>query len=862
MDGDRSELPGLSRDVAPIIAVVPMHDAARALAALVDATPAAVRPRRATVVWRAPGSWRVACVPLPAPDSFDPAWDVAVSHAAGETEASSRIDPAYPTKLILPLERHPDGHPAAAILEFDGRAGDAHTAAWSVMRGVLHQLAFAEPNKGGDAERNLDTIASAVGSLTGGGQDFFRAVFDNLPVGLWVKDPNDDFRYVLWSRTMEDLSGILAKDMIGQTDAEVSGQEEAAEERRQDRAAVDSGGISLQVGQPVASFGTRRVCEVVRVPLFDADGKPEAILGIVEDVTERQTAERALRESETRYALAAQAANDGLWEWNVSEGWCYFSPRWKNILGYAPEEFGVDPEDWMSHVLEDERAAFLEVMDEHLQGRTDQFVHEHRVRRADGTLRWVRVRGVAERDLDDKPVRVAGSMTDITREHESREKLHVAAFFDALTGLPNRAQFKDRIASAIDRAQRDPAARFAVLFLDFDRFKMINDGLGHDVGDGLLCSIGVRVRRVLDGRGLPARLGGDEFVVLLEDPTDVSRAKALADELVEALAAPHDIRSMPVTSTASAGVVMSAPRHTTPDDILRDADIAMYEAKNRGRNQVVMFDDRMSEIVIARHQLEFDLRRAVERDQFSLRYQPILDLETGRLTGFEALLRWEHPELGVIGPEQFVPLAEETGLIVPLGAWAIDEATSLYQTWQHEHRAIDLQMNINVSRRQLSDPMFPEMVRDALRHHGLPPRTLQAEITESDVIDTRTDLRPTLASLRAMGIRIAMDDFGTGLSSLGSLHELPLDTIKIDRRFVQRMDSARDFAAITGAIVTLARNLNLEVVAEGVETPEQLAQLTAMGCRLGQGYLFSTPMRPEEATRWVIERANGRRHAA
>lgn len=691
-------------------------------------------------------------------------------------------------------------------------------------------------------------------------------VVDHLPLGVWARRLHDGGRYLVWNRAMAALTGVPSARVVGRTPG--SGDDAPlGDVAARDRAAIESGGLTVHVG-PLRPAGAGEdaaaipVCETLRVPVHDTAGRPVALVGIVEDVTDRMRADREQAESVSRYELAARAANDGLWDWNLRENRCYFSTRWKDILGYLPEEFGTNPEDWFAHVLAVDREALRDRIDAHLAGRIGQVVHEHRIRRADGQIRWVRVRGIAERDAEDRPVRIAGSITDITRERTAQETLRRAAYYDPLTDLPNRKMIKERLATAIRRRADEPDLVVGVIFFDFDRFKTINDGLGHDVGDGLLCSIGDRFREALGHRGIASRIGGDEFVVVVEEAADEEEVLAIAARLVDVLAAPHHVNGMEVTSTASAGVVLLDARHETADQLLRDADVAMYEAKRLGRNRVVLFDDAMSQSVVDRHLIENDLLRGIEHGEFQLRYQPIVALADARLVGFEALVRWHHPTMGMVMPDLFIAVAEETGLILPLGEWILDEALRVTRAWCDRHGMAGMRMSVNLSRRQLADPGCADAIRAALARHGLAGERLQLEVTESAVVDDRADMVRTLETIRGLGVTVAMDDFGTGMSSLASLREIPLDVLKIDKAFVQRMEEDRDDAAVTAAIVTLAHNLRLGVVAEGVETASQRAQLGAMGCERGQGYLFAPPLVHDEASRWVAVGAQPMRQSA
>ncbi len=432
---------------------------------------------------------------------------------------------------------------------------------------------------------------------------------------------------------------------------------------------------------------------------------------------------------------------------------------------------------------------------------------------------------------------------------------------DRLTGFANRSLFNDRLSRAIERVRENAQLGFAVMFLDFDRFKMVNDTLGHDVGDLLLQGIAGRMRtnlRAADtlSRDSPgntvARLGGDEFVVILEGVSTPSAASAVADRLLLALKEPYQLGGHTVRSSASIGVVIAAPPYQTADEMLRDADIAMYAAKARGKGCHVTFTARMGEELRARVDTENDLRDALGTDQLHLAYQPIISLDDRSMHGVEALVRWEHPVRGAIGPDQFIPIAEESGLILPLSDWILREACEAFMRWHSiAPDAAPHYVSVNLSRMQFGDADLVPRILGILQRLGMRSAQLQLEVTESQIMQHRSTALAVLLELRATGIRLAMDDFGTGYSSLSCLQEFPIDTIKVDRSFVENTKRDRAFAALLHAVVTLAENLGLTVVAEGIETEDQLVLLQALGCGFGQGYLLACPMAEADLARLI-----------
>jgi diguanylate cyclase (GGDEF)-like protein/PAS domain S-box-containing protein len=558
-------------------------------------------------------------------------------------------------------------------------------------------------------------------------------------------------------------------------------------------------------------------------------------------------AQEALKESEERYALAARGANDGLWDWNVPANVVYFSPRWKSMLGYQENEIQDKPEEWFNRIHDADRERVKEEIAAHQKGAAPQFESEHRVLHKDGTFRWMLCRGLAVHNGLGKTLRMAGWQTDITEGKVS----------DPLTGLPNRLLFTDRLARLFKHAKRRKDHLFAVLFLDLDGFKMINDSLGHLVGDQLLVGVASRLEKCLRatdtvarlGEGfIVARLGGDEFTVLLDDLKDPSDAKQAAERLMNAVTAPFMLGGREVFTSVSIGIALSNPSYEQPEDILRDADTAMYRAKSMGKARYEIFDADMRASVMARLQLEMDLRRALERGEFQNVYQPIVSLAVGKIVGFEALLRWQHPTRGYLGPEEFISVAEETGLIRELGWWNLREACRQMSEWRASYAAYShLTMSVNLSPKQFLQPNLVEDVGSLLRELNLPPQTLRLELTESTVMGDPSAAVEMLQRIKSLGISLAIDDFGTGYSSLSYLHRFPLDTLKIDRSFISGIFDGHDGTEIARTILPMASNLHLDVVAEGVETMEQLALLKKLHCKYGQGYYFSKPLSAEEA---------------
>ena len=426
---------------------------------------------------------------------------------------------------------------------------------------------------------------------------------------------------------------------------------------------------------------------------------------------------------------------------------------------------------------------------------------------------------------------------------ETKEHFRHAAFHDPLTGLPNRLMFSELLKTEIESTKHRPDYLFAVLFLDLDRFKNINDSLGHTHGDLLLVAFAERLERCLRPTDTLARFGGDEFAILLTGIKNAADAIRVAERIKQELSEPFELDKNSAFTTTSIGIALSSTGYERPEDILRDADTAMYRAKENGKARYEMFDTGMHARVVSRLRLESDLRQAVEQQEFCIHYQPILAMESGRLAGFEALVRWNHPERGLVFPNEFIPTAEETGAILPLGQWVLEQACTKLREWQQQSPCFrSLSLSVNLSAKQMSQPNLVDQVKRALEVSKLNPHCLKLEITESVVMENAEAATTMFKQLRALGVQLSIDDFGTGYSSLSYLHRFPINYLKIDRSFVSRMTETSDNAEIVRTIITLARNLGMEVIAEGVETPEQNQQLKALGCEYGQGYLFSRPV--------------------
>jgi diguanylate cyclase (GGDEF)-like protein/PAS domain S-box-containing protein len=556
------------------------------------------------------------------------------------------------------------------------------------------------------------------------------------------------------------------------------------------------------------------------------------------EMAERHLA--ALQESEERFRSAFDYAAIGMALVAPDGRLLQINRSLCEILGYTEQELLATSYQAITHP--DDLPTTLLQMDQLHRGVSPAFQLEKRYQHKVGHTVWVLLTVSLFRDRQSKSSRFIFQIQDITDRKRAEDRLLHDAFHDGLTGLPNRALFVDHLKLAIERSKRGGEEFFGVLFLDLDRFKIINDSLGHMVGDQLLIGIARRLEDCLRPGDTVARLGGDEFTVLLEDVQKTDEIIQVAERLQKELSLPFNIGGHEVFTTVSIGIALSNLGYDQPENLLRDADTAMYRAKSLGKARHEIFDKAMHDSAMDMLQVETDLRRAVERDEFFVQYQPIVSFETGQLRGFEALVRWRHPERGSVSPGKFIPLAEETGLISIIGQKVLRESCRQLREWQQKYsEARSLSVSVNLSSKQFTQNDLTAQIRQVLHETGLKPECLHLEITESVVMENTENAIAMLKELRSLGVKLSIDDFGTGYSSLSYLHRFPFDTLKIDRSFVGCMEEQSDNAEIVRTILVLAHNLGMDVVAEGVETEEQLAILRAMHCQCGQGFLFSKP---------------------
>jgi len=565
------------------------------------------------------------------------------------------------------------------------------------------------------------------------------------------------------------------------------------------------------------------------------------------EIKRSMDAEEALRKSEERYAYAVAAANDGLWDWNIKKNEIYLSQRWKFIIGYRDEEIEDDPEEWFKRVHPADIQRVEMAIKGLVVGLTNQFSDEHRILHKDGTYRWVLCRAIAVKDDGGNVYRIVGSTTDITERKVAEEQLFHNAFHDSLTGLPNRALFMDRLIHVSKRALRQKNYLYAVIFIDIDRFKFVNDSLGHGIGDTLLVLIAQRLEECLRSGETVARMGGDEFAVLLEDIRNIHDVENIIHRIQDILSSPFNIEDREIFATASMGVAMnSLVDNNDPELLLRNADIAMYNAKFKGGNGYEIFNHKMYEDIVERLQLESELRVAIERSEFAIHYQPIISLKSGRIIGFEALTRWFHPKKGLIPPSVFIPVAEETGMISNITKWVLYTACRQIRVWQQLYPSSPpLKVSVNISSKIFTYDLVKE-IDQIISDIGIEPDSLILEITENMIIENPKSSSDLIMGLKALNVQLHIDDFGTGYSALSYLYQFPFDGLKIDRSFMGKEKITKENLEILKAIFALAENLRLDVVAEGVETPQQFEDLKSLNCTNVQGFLFSRPLEEKD----------------
>ncbi|MFA9431013.1 putative bifunctional diguanylate cyclase/phosphodiesterase [Egicoccus sp. AB-alg2] len=665
-----------------------------------------------------------------------------------------------------------------------------------------------------------------------------RTIFRLAPVGIGLVDFAG--HTILTNDALRDMLGYTEDEFAG-THFETFTHPEDVPRNRELFARMAAGELDrFDMDKRFLHRDGRVVWGRLTVSLLrDARGRPDLAIGMVENVTEQLELQAQLEHAEQTYRTLVEQVPAVVYEAGLLPGepWTFVSPQIETLLGYTTEAWLSHPGLWLSRLSPEDRTRVLAADARRAEGLDDDRVValHYRMRRADGREIWVRDESSVERDAAGRRV-FRGVMVDATREKQLEARLERLAFHDPLTLLVNREVFRARVDARM-RERASGHRRGAVLFVDLDDFKTVNDSLGHAAGDDLLCSVAGRIQGCVRPGDTAGRLGGDEFGVLLADLDDPDAAVQVAERLRTALERPHQLRGRPVVAPASVGVAYLDDADTT-ETVLRNADLAMYRAKHRGKARVATYEPQLHRDALRRLELRSALGDALERGQLVVEYQPVVDLTTAEPIGAEALLRWRHPQVGLVPPADFVPLAEETGAIGRIGLWVLREACA----WLAEHRQHDgrpLSVSVNVSPVQLEHRLVGE-VEAALVTTGVAPDRLVLEVTEQAMMGLRS--WEVVRDLKRLGVRIAIDDFGTGYSSLAYLGELSIDLLKIDRSFVRRLSGEERDQAVPRAVIQLARSLGLTVVAEGIESDEQWRQLRRLGCRVGQGYRFARPL--------------------
>ena len=659
-------------------------------------------------------------------------------------------------------------------------------------------------------------------------------LFEQAPFAALLCDA--DRKVTAWNAAAERLFGIPEAEAVERELSMLVFQDTGAnraQARTELRQALANGDTTQLMCETPARSGEPRMCEWTVVPLHDRKGRE---VGNAVVVQERDPVG-------DRYALAWQGAGDGIWDWDLATDRLWLSESWRALVG-AKGDVGALSE-WFDRVHPADQEAVQGAIRAHLDGRSERFESEHRLRHEDGTWRWVLARGLATRHASGKALRFSGSTMDVTEPKATAGLLH-----DALTGLPNRAHFLDLARRSFARTRRREGDRLAVLFLDVDRFKPITERLGNAAGDELLVKMGERLQTCLREGDSLARQGGDDFSILLDDVPEPVDAEIVARRIHDVTAQPFEVSGTEVCATVSIGIALSASAHARVEDLLLDADAAMYRAKAQGRARSVVFDPSLRERAPHLFELEGELRHALVREEFRVHYLPIVDVVSGRIQGLEALIRWAHPTRGLIAPEHFVPFAEETGLMVPIGRWLLGQAGREFQSWRGAAPE-RLTLCVNLSSRQLEHSDLLENIEGVLAEHSLEAQDLVLELTENTLQNGEHAVR--MAQLRDRGLRLSMDDFGTGSCSLNSLLRSQFDCLKIDRSLFTGGSPRGQQPELVRTILSLARDLGTQVVAEGVETAEQFGFLREVGCAAAQGFYFSPPV-DSAGARSLLER--------
>ncbi|MBL8518833.1 MAG: EAL domain-containing protein [Betaproteobacteria bacterium] len=675
-------------------------------------------------------------------------------------------------------------------------------------------------------------------------------LIEALPNPLFFKDTQG--RYLGCNRAFEDFTGRKKEDFVGKTAADIQDADTARLYTETDQSLIAQPGVQrYEAVVKLPGQDAPRHVQFNKATFQDEEGGVSGLVGVMVDLTDIRAAEANLRKNETQLRLALESAEMATWLWNVGERTFQTSGGFNALFGVKGEATVREFEQFRAAVHPEDRER-IDAALKHALIYSDDLRLEMRVVWPDGSTHWIASQGQIIRNPEGRAVSLIGVAMNVTERKLAEQRIAHMAQHDTLTGLPNRLLLKDRIAQAVFHALR-AKSRVAVLFIDLDRFKNINDSLGHEAGDKLLQTVAKRIRTCLREADTVSRLGGDEFVIVLPEVHGSHDVSIVAAKILETLSQTYHLQGQDLHVSASIGVALFPEDGEEADTLMRNADAAMYHAKDAGRANYQFFTEHMNVSAHRRVTLEAELRRALDRNELTLSYQPMYALSNGRLIGAEALLRWQHPERGLVSPGEFISVAEDTGLIHQIGEDVLRAACAQARLWQDE--ALSIRLSINVSVHQLRRKAFLDQLRTILASTSVDPGLLELEITESLIVEDASEALKTLKTLDELGVRLAIDDFGTGYSGLSYLKRFPIDTVKIDQSFIRDISVDADDAAIVRAIVAMARSLKLSVVAEGVETGEQLAFLSSLGCDFAQGYLLGRPMDAASMTALLRENA-------
>jgi len=689
-------------------------------------------------------------------------------------------------------------------------------------------------------------------------RNFLQNIIDHLPVAIFVKDGRDQHfgEILLWNRTSENLFGVTESEAIGNTLYEHFPKEQADFFYQKDREAFING-VPEDIDEEPFDSGILggRILHTVKIPLYDSNDRPQYLLCFSEDITERKKAENSLRDSEERFRQMADNIHEIFWMADVDfTKFIYINPAYKRITGRTCESVYANPQSFLEGIHGEDRARAIAVMQ---QNRKTGWSIEYRIVQPNGEIKWLFERTVPIHNDLGEVTNIVGIGQDITDRKFSEDQLIYQAFHDSLTNLPNRLLFIDRLKMALKKTKRLPANLFAILCIDLDQFKVINDSLGHLIGDRLLIEVSKILTHSVRSFDTVARQGGDEFTILLDEIDNAQEAIDVSNRIQAHLQDEIEIDSHRIVISASIGIVIGSSDYEHANELLRDADIALYRAKEKGRACHEIFNRVMYDLAIRRLQLENELRQAIAHEDFVVYYEPIVGLKTMNIRGFEALVRWQHPTRGLVTAGEFIPICEETGMIIALGKWVLQSACRQVQLWKQQYPSLHLMMNVNLSGKQLISPHIIETIDEVLQETGIDTICLNLEITETILIENTEIAIKVFQALCDRHIQLSLDDFGTGFSSLSYLQRFPVNIIKIDRSFISKIHSGDRNIEIVKAIIALAHAMNIKVIAEGIEQREQITQLQAWDCDFGQGYFFARSLSAAAASNLLEKAAKG-----